>query len=179
MNVFARLEQFFSLLERLQMVFCASALAVMVMIMSLEILLRHLAGIDLQWGLDLSALLMVWTCFIGASMVYRRKGHIGIEALVRLFPLRLQRVLNACLYLLIGGAFILLMVKAGTLALVQSSQEIVSLSISRSFLSIPVFVGSLLMGITSIHLSLGEMLGVESKQPGAGNGREGGADEPY
>jgi C4-dicarboxylate transporter DctQ subunit len=179
MKGFERLERFLVLLDRFQMFFCKGAMAVMVVIMSLEILLRHLAGIDLQWGLDLSALLMVWICFIGASMVYRRKGHIGIEALVRLFPLRLQRILNACLYLLIGGAFIVLMVKAGALALVQRSQEIVSLSIPRSFLSIPVFLGSLLMGLTSIHMSLGEVLGVESKEPGSGNGEKGETDESY
>ncbi|MBM4339976.1 MAG: TRAP transporter small permease [Deltaproteobacteria bacterium] len=171
------LDRFFVLLERVQMVFCTGALAVMVVIMSLEILLRHLAGINLQWGLDLSALLMVWTCFIGMSMVYRRKGHIGIEALVRFFPLGFQRALNTCLYLLIGGSFIILMVKAASLVWVQRSQEIVSLSIPRSYLSAPLFIGALLMGLTSIHLSLGEILGVEPKGPGFGREKKGESDE--
>lgn len=179
MRMYERIERFFVLLERAQMVFCAGALAVMVVIMSLEILLRHLAGINLQWGLDLSALLMVWACFIGASLVYRRKGHIGIEALVRLFPSGLQRILNAFLYLLIGGGFILLMIKTGSLVSVQRNQEIVSLSISRSFLSIPLFVGALLMGFTSLHLSLGEVLGVEPRVPTSGNNERGEPDESH
>ena len=158
MTRFQFLDRFFEKLERVQTLFCVAALGAIVVVLFLEILLRQFLGINLQWALDLSALLMVWICFIGASMVYRRKGHIGIEVLIKLFPEGLQKTLNVAMYLLIGAGLIVLMIRAGSLMLVQGGQEIVSLGISRSFLSFPVVVGTGLMLLTSVYLILEEWL---------------------
>jgi len=152
------LDRLFKKLEKMQTLFCVAALGAIVVVLSLEILLRQLLDINLQWALDLSALLMVWICFIGASMVYRRKGHIGIEVLVKLFPDGLQKTLNITMYILIGAGLVVLMVRAGSLMLVQRGQDIVSLGISRSFLSFPVVVGTGLMLLTSVYLVLEEWL---------------------
>jgi TRAP-type C4-dicarboxylate transport system permease small subunit len=158
MTRFQFLDRFFEKMEKMQTLFCVAALGAIVLVLSLEILLRQFLGINLQWALDLSALLMVWICFIGASMVYRRKGHIGIEVLVKLFPESLQKTLNVAMYLLIGTGLVVLMIRAGSLMLVQRGQEIVSLGISRSFLSFPVAVGTGLMLLTSVYLILEEWL---------------------
>jgi len=174
MTGFQFLGRFFEKLERMQTIFCVAALGAIVVVLSLEILLRHFLGINLQWALDLSALLMVWICFIGTNMVYRRKGHIGIDALVKLFPGGLQKTLNLTMYILIGAGFVVLMMRAGSLMIVQRGQEIVSLGISRSFLSFPVVVGTGLMLVTSIYLVLEELLRsgdtiVDSNEKGEGN----------
>jgi TRAP-type C4-dicarboxylate transport system permease small subunit len=179
MTGFQFLGRLFEKLERMQTIFCVAALGAIVVVLSLEILLRQFLGINLQWALDLSALLMVWICFIGASMVYRRKGHIGIEVLVKLFPEGLQKMLNVVMYLLIGAGFVVLMIRAGSLMLVQRGQEIVSLGISRSFLSFPVVLGTALMLVTSVYLILEELL--RSGDPTAHFKKSGeeGHDESY
>jgi TRAP-type transport system small permease protein len=154
MGMFQCLKRFLEKMEKVQKALCSFFLGVIVVVLSLEILLRNLLGVNLQWALDLSALMMVWICFIGASMVYRRKGHIGIEALVKLFPKGLQRILNILMSLIIGLGFVVLMIKAASLMAVQYGQEIVSLEISRSFLSFPVVLGIGLMIMVSAYLIL-------------------------
>jgi len=144
-------------IEKGQVFFCVCCLAAVAVVMFLEVFLRNIMGINLQWALELSALLMVWTCFIGASVVYRIKGHIGIEVLVRLFPLPLQVLVNSSVYLLICAGFVVLIIKASSLMIVQYGQEIVSLEIPRSALSLPIVLGISLMFITSIYLILEEI----------------------
>ena len=94
MAMFHLFKRFLEKMETVQKALCSFFLGVIVVVLFLEILLRNFWGVNLQWALDLSALLMVWICFIGASMVYWRKGHIGIEALVKLFPKQLQKTTN-------------------------------------------------------------------------------------
>lgn len=153
------LDRFDRILKRIetgQVFFCVCCLAGVAVVMFLEVFLRNVTGINLQWALDLSALLMVWTCFIGASVVYRRKGHIGIEALVKLFPLRWQVAVNIVVYVLICIGFVVLILKAVSLMVVQYGQEIVSLGIPRSALSLPIVLGIAMMVVTSIYLILEE-----------------------
>jgi TRAP-type C4-dicarboxylate transport system permease small subunit len=153
------LDPFARILKRIesgQLFFCVCCLGAVAVVMFLEVFLRNVLGINLQWALDLSALLMVWTCFIGASVVYRRRGHIGIEALVRFFPLRWQVRVNIAVYLLICAGFVVLILKANYLMGVQYGQEIVSLEIPRSALSLPIVLGIGMMLVTSIYLILEE-----------------------
>jgi TRAP-type C4-dicarboxylate transport system permease small subunit len=155
-----RLDQFDRILKRIeagQLFFCVCCLAGVAVVMFLEVFLRNVMGINLQWALDLSALLVVWTCFIGASVVYRRKGHIGIEALIKSFPLMWQVPVNIAVYLLICIGFVVLILKAISLMVVQYGQDIVSLGIPRSALSLPIVLGIGMMVVTSIYLILEEV----------------------
>ena len=166
--------RFLGKIERVQLAFCMFGLACIAAVVSSEIILRNLLGITWIWTLELCGLLTVWVGFLGASVVYRRKGHIGIEALVRLFPQNVQKVVNVSMYILICAGFAVLIVKATMLMIVQAGQEIVSLGIPRSFLSLPVVLGIGLMFITSIYLILEEFLNSnrldsESKAEGGGD----------
>jgi TRAP-type transport system small permease protein len=179
MEIFQLFRRFLEKMEKVQKALCSLFLGVIVVILSLEILLRNLLGVNLQWALDLSALLMVWICFIGASMVYWRKGHIGIEALVNLFPKPLQKTINILMFLVIGAGFVVLMIKAASLLVVQNGQEIVSLSISRSFLSFPVVLGIGLMIFVSVYLILEEIFNAGEKGQEPKQGGEENYDESY
>jgi TRAP-type C4-dicarboxylate transport system permease small subunit len=165
--------RFLGKIEKIQMAFCMFGIAGIAAVVSSEIILRNLLGITWIWTLELCALLTVWVGFLGASVVFRRKGHIGIEALVRLFPEKVQKAVNVSMYLVICAGFAVLIVKAAMLMILQAGQEIVSLGIPRSFLSLPIVLGIGLMFITSIYLILEELLGSypmgsESKAGGVG-----------
>jgi TRAP-type C4-dicarboxylate transport system permease small subunit len=179
MGIFQLFRRFLEKMEKVQKALCSLFLGVIVVVLSLEILLRNLLGVNLQWALDLSALLMVWICFIGASMVYWRKGHIGIEALLTLFPKPLQKTINILMFLVIGAGFVVLMIKAASLLVVQYGQEIVSLGLSRSFLSFPVVLGIGLMIFVSVYLIFEEIFGPGGKEmePKQGGGEN--YDESY
>jgi len=179
MAMFHLFRRFLEKMETVQKALCSFFLGVIVVVISLEILLRNFWGVNLQWALDLSALLMVWICFIGASMVYWRKGHIGIGALVNLFPKPLQKITNLSMSLIIGAGFVVLMIRAASLMAVQHGQEIVSLGLSRSILSFPVVLGTGLMILASVYLIFEEILGPNGKEQDPKQGGGENYDESY
>lgn len=150
-------ERILKYIEKNLMYFCVICLAAIAAIMFFEVFLRNIFGINLQWALEFSKLLMVWTCFMGASVVYREKGHIGIEALVRLLPIKIQSLVSLIVYLSICYGFGNLIFYASSLMIVQHSQEIVPLDIPRSALSLPIVMGISLMIVTSIYFILEEI----------------------
>lgn len=152
MRVLTSFDRLLDQIEKGQIVFCEVSLAGIAVVTFLEVFLRNALGINLQWALELSALLTVWICFIGASVVYRRKGHIGIEALVSRFPESLQSLLNFVMLGVIAVGFVVLILKAFSLMIVQRGQEIVSLGISRCTLSLPLVIGVGLMVLNTFEL---------------------------
>ena len=61
----------------------AGMLAVMVVAIFLQVIFRSVVKSAIPWSEELARYLMIWVSFLGASIAVRRKGHIGVEALVR------------------------------------------------------------------------------------------------
>lgn len=53
---------------------------------------RYLAGDQASWSEELARLLMVWLALLGASLVCREDGHLGLDILVRSWPEEVQRL---------------------------------------------------------------------------------------
>lgn len=76
----------------------AESLGLSVFFFSIGDFIIHLAQ-EMTWGNALSRALFAWLIFFGLAYGVRTAGHIGVDALVKLFSLRSQRVLVliACL----------------------------------------------------------------------------------
>lgn len=59
----------------------------------LQIFLRNVVGGGLQWGEEICRFLYVWVCYIGVSYGLRMNSHITINAVTRMLPEKVQRVL--------------------------------------------------------------------------------------
>lgn len=58
-----------------------------------QIFLRNVVGGGLQWGEEICRFLYVWVCYIGISYGLRMNSHITINAVTRILPEKVQRVL--------------------------------------------------------------------------------------
>jgi TRAP-type C4-dicarboxylate transport system permease small subunit len=76
-------------------IICASA--VMIAIVTLQIVLRYAFNSSIDWSDELSRLLFVWCMFLAIPLGIREGAHVGIELLVAHVPAA-QRVqlLKAC-----------------------------------------------------------------------------------
>lgn len=85
-------------------------LVAMVSSISCEILLREVvqafflktSGSSPDWLQQLSAplntasqTLLVWVGLLGSSLAYRHRAHLGVDAIVRLYPARVRKALEA------------------------------------------------------------------------------------
>ena len=100
-------------LARLLSLLMVAALALMVVLVFTNVVLRYAFNSGLTLSEELSRWLFVWMTFMGAFVGLRDKGHLGTDALVARLPLAGQKVCFAighvlmlfCCWLIFSGAW--------------------------------------------------------------------------
>ena len=118
---------------RLLRVLIATCLALMVLLVFGNVVLRYVFNTGLTLSEELSRWLFVWLVFLGAVLAMHQHGHLGVDVLVRRLPPPLRR---AC-----GVTSHLLMLWATWLLLRGSwSQTVINLGTSAPASGLPVAV---------------------------------------
>lgn len=79
----------------------------MALVTGLQVFFRYVLNHSLFWSEEVGRILLVWITFLGATIAYRRKAHVGIDVVVRrMAPDKhrtLERLLLAvsCLFFLV------------------------------------------------------------------------------
>jgi len=123
------------------------AMAVMVFA---NVALRFLTDHSIVWVEEVSRYLMIWLTFLGAGLVLRYGGHIGIDTLQNVFP-RGALAIRVAIYgllLVFFGAMLWLGARYAVLAWAQTT-PVMQIPIGAVYLAIPLGFGLLM-----IHLVL-------------------------
>lgn len=137
-------------LGRVEWLVAAAALVVMVISTALGVLFRGLLNSPLAWANDLAVLAMLWLAFIGASALYKERGHIAVDALGHLLPPRGRAWLGSALIVMMGTAIAVTGIEMLPLVRLQHLKVIPSLGLPRSANGIPVLWMSASMVLSSI-----------------------------
>src|SRR5438046_3602068 len=87
-------------------------LAAMALVVFANVALRFLTDHSILWAEEVSRYAMIWLTFLGAGLVLRHGGHIGIDALQQRFP-RWAATIRGGIFVLVLG-FCLFMAWIGT-----------------------------------------------------------------
>lgn len=68
-------------------------LSVTVSVVILNVILRYGFRSGLFWVEEVATTAFIWSVFVGAAAVYKRKMHIGIDLITRLFPESARRLI--------------------------------------------------------------------------------------
>ncbi len=77
-------------------------LAAMAVMVFANVVLRFLTDNSILWVEEVSRYLMIWLTFLGAGLVLRYGGHIGIDTLQESFPKRAVLLRGVIFVLLLG-----------------------------------------------------------------------------
>lgn len=144
---------FFSRLDKIEIFIVTILLGAMIVVVFLQVFFRFIIKGSLPWSEELARYLMVWTVFIGASIGAKEGAHIGVEALVSIFPAKVKYFAT-----LLTGFFcvffcgIIAVVSYKVVLFLNSSGQLspaMRLPIYWAYLSIPI--GSILMGLRFIQ----------------------------
>ena len=103
------------------------------------------------WSVDLAQLLFIWVCMCGADAALKTRAHGGVDMLVRLFPVRLQKAISLATHILCL-AFLAFLAWWGVALCGQNYLRSYStLGISYSFGTLAVPVVSVLMILTVLE----------------------------
>jgi len=84
-------------------------LAAMTLLVFVEVVMRFAFGIGIHWAQELTLLLSGWMVLFGVSYGIKVGSHIGVDALVKLFPEHVQRAVSIfaiVLCLIYSGLFL-------------------------------------------------------------------------
>lgn len=103
------------------------------------------------WSVDLAQLLFIWICMFGADAALKNKAHVGVDMIVKAFPVKLQKTIVLCTYLLCMAFLVFLAYYGVRLCLSNYLRMYATLKISYSFGTAAVPVGSVLMILTLLE----------------------------
>ena len=107
-------------------------------------------GKPLAWNLDVAQLLLCWTSLVGADVAFRHDKFIGLDLFTRKMPVKVQKVLEIVVLVLMQVAFCIFIYYGVMLSIKSWKRSFQTLPISYSFVTIALPVMSVLMTLTNI-----------------------------
>ena len=146
-------------LNRWAVIAILAAMAVMVFA---NVALRFLTDHSIVWVEEVSRYLMIWLTFLGAGLVLRYGGHIGIDTLQNAFP-RHAVVIRVAIYALLLVFFAIMLWLGSRYAMLTWGQTtpVMQIPIGVVYLAIPFGFGLLIVHLvlmTIPYLRLGQFL---------------------
>lgn len=115
---------------------------------------RYVLGNQASWSEELARLLLVWLALLGAALASREERHLGLDVIVREWPVEVQRIggLFVCLLVLLFAAGI--MAWGGGQLVWQrfaSGQTLPALGIARAWFYMALPVSGILISLFAIE----------------------------
>lgn len=134
---------------KIEFVVGAGLLMAIVFLVFIAAIMRFF-GKPLIWSIDTAQLLFIWLCFVGATATMRKKGHIGVDLLVRMLGHKYRLWLEtaqAAIFILVMSV---LAVEGYRLAVANKERVFGYSGISYYFVTIAVSVGCIMLSATII-----------------------------
>lgn len=114
-------------------------------------------GKPLAWSLDVAQLLLCWTSLVGADVAFRHDKFIGLDLFTRKMPVKVQKVLEIVVLVLMQVAFCIFIYYGVMLSIKSWKRSFQTLPINYSFVTIALPVMSTLMTLTNILKIIGKV----------------------
>lgn len=133
------MEAFDRVLLRLNRWLVIVILAAMALMVFANVVLRFLTNESILWVEEVSRYLMIWLTFLGAGVVLRYGGHIGIDTLQDSFPRHAAAVRLAIFVFLLGffGFMVWIGTRYAALTWGQTT-PVMEISVGIVYLAMPV-----------------------------------------
>ncbi len=146
---------FLNWLEKPVLFAAGLCMALAVINTGLGLLFEAIVGQSLAWGEEMNTLFFCWTSFLGAGVVARYGGHIGVDTIIDFFPEKLKKIIywfHTVLAIIIVWVMFYYGVKLALF--VGKSQTSIYLDISLTYYYLSVPVGGIILGLNSLGFVL-------------------------
>lgn len=114
---------FLSWLQRGLLVLCGILVVVIICALSVQIVSRYVFNAPVHMTDDIAEISLIWLTFIGAAMVYRDKGHIGVEIIANLESAAIRRTVHVGQHILVITVMIVILTQVHRLTPLMSRLE--------------------------------------------------------
>ena len=113
-----------------------------------QVIFRYVFNYSLYWSEELGRYTLIWITFLGASVGFKRKAHVGVDFLYNAFNNRAKMFLTILTDILLLGLSLILCIYGTRLAKFVHIQTSAALLIPMSIPFASIAVGGFL---TSVH----------------------------
>lgn len=146
--------KFLDVLEKIEKCLLALAVAVMLLVMAYQVVLRYVFSAANTWSEELARYLFIFEVMIAAAIAVRRNSHLQIDVLINCLKPRMKCVFTIA-STLVGIVFLLfLLVYSVGLVRTGGSNISVGLQVPMSVPYAAVPAGVVLMILTSVEVVL-------------------------
>ena len=130
------------------------AMALMVLVVSVQVLLRYGFNSSIDWADDIGRLLFVSVVFLAIPLAVKRNAHISIELLVARLPAAGQNALARLTALLSAGLMGVVCFYAVQVAKEQWSEMLPTVQLTVAAFLVPVIVGAAHSAVHLLRIAL-------------------------
>ena len=147
------------ILQNLEDLVASAFLIVTTSLVIINIIMRYILNSGLVWSEEVATGCFVWSVFIGAVAVFKHRGHVGVDLLVKRFPAALQKVvrlLTDLILVVLNGYMAYLSV-----LYIQTSYTKMTpvLGVSSAYISTSVLIAFVLMTVYAVKFVIGDLCG--------------------
>ena len=85
-------------------------MAVMTVLIVAQVILRYVFNAPLTWSEELARIVFIYMTFMGIGAAYGRRRHMFVDAIVILFPIKIQKVIRSLVVWVASIFFLIVMV---------------------------------------------------------------------
>lgn len=125
----------------------------------INIVMRYIFNSGIVWSEEVATGCFVWSVFIGAVAVFKHRGHVGVDLVVKRLPVCLQKVvltLMDIILVLLNGYMAYL-----SFLYIQTSYTKMTpvLGVSSAYISSSVLIAFIMMTVYSIKFVYDDLFG--------------------
>lgn len=148
------------LIDRAAEVTIVGVMAVMLVVVSVQILLRYVFNTSIDWAEDVARLCFVWSIFLAIPLGIKHGAHIAIELLVPHLPEAWQRAFFRVVAILSALMMVIVGYYAALQVIQQWDEMLPTIELSAALFMVPVALGA---AHSVLHLAMLTVSGVAPK----------------
>lgn len=147
------------ILQNLEDIVASIFISITTVLVIINIILRYIFNSGLVWSEEVATGCFVWSVFIGAVAVFKHRGHVGVDLIVKRLPQAMQwsiRLLTNLILVVLNGYMAYLSV-----LYIQTSYTKMTpvLGVSSAYISSSVLIAFVLMTAYSVKFVVEDLFG--------------------
>ncbi len=144
-------------------------LAAISLLIFIQVVFRYGFNHSIYWSEEVGRYTLIWITFIGASVGFKKKAHVGVDFLYKVFNRKVKLWLTFVSDIVIFVLAAILTVYGIKLALFVRMQTSAALLIPMSFPYSAMWIGGFLTGVHSLSFMVDDV--IRLNRPGLEDGR--------
>lgn len=147
------------ILQNFEDIIASIFISITTVLVIINIILRYIFNSGLVWSEEVATGCFVWSVFIGAVAVFKHRGHVGVDLIVKRLPQAMQlgvRLITDLILVVLNGYMAYLSV-----LYIQTSYTKMTpvLGVSSAYISSSVLIAFVLMTAYSVKFVIEDLFG--------------------